>query len=284
MTPPRRALPLALMRWVVGLLIAAPLLWTAKASLEPLDRLFHSPLPAPQPGSAVDPDAASGPQWSNYREALTRLPMGRFLLNSAVITLSSVVGAVISASMVAFGLAWLPLRGRRALLLTVLATMALPVQVLLVPQFLIFRELGWHNTYKPLIVPSWLGGSAFFILLFYQFFRGVPRAFVDAARIDGATDWDVYWRVMLPLSRPVLGAVAALAAVAHWQAFLSPLVYLSDYERYPVSVGLRMFQTVEGNWLNHMLAASITAMLVPLLVLFVAQRFLMRGLIAETRR
>ncbi len=147
-----------------------------------------------------------------------------------------------------------------------LSTKMLPAQALLIPQFLVFESLGWVNTYKPLIVPSWLGGSAFFIFLFRQFFRSVPQSYEDAARLDGATNWQLYWNVMLPLSKPVIGAVAALSAVYHWQDFLTPLVYLSDYKTYPVSVGLRMYQSMEGSWANLIMAASLIALLPPLLI------------------
>ena len=154
----------------------------------------------------------------------------------------------------------------------------LPAGMLLIPQFLIYQHLGWVNTYKPLIVPSWLGGSAFFIFLFRQFFRSIPQSYEDAARIDGATHWQVYWHVMLPISRPVIGAVAALSAVYHWQEFLAPLVYLSDFQSYPISVGLRMYQAMEGSWANLIMAASLIALVPPLLVVVLAQRYLMRGI------
>ncbi len=257
-------------RVAVAVVLAAPLLWAAWASLQPIDRIFAGPM-APTP--AVD-----GLQWSNYREAVTRLPFLRFLLNSCIITVATTIGTVFTSSLAGFAFARLRWRGRDVCFVLTLATMMLPAQVLLIPQFLIFEHLGWVNTYKPLIVPSWLGGSAFFIFLFRQFFRSVPQSFEDAARLDGTTHWQLYWHVMLPISRPVIGAVAALSAVYHWQEFLAPLVYLSDFNTYPVSVGLRMYQAMEGSWANLIMAASLVALVPPLLVVALAQRYLMRSI------
>ncbi len=146
------------------------------------------------------------------------------------------------------------------------------------PAVPVFESLGWVNTYKPLIVPSWLGGSAFFIFLFRQFFRSVPQSYEDAARLDGTTNWQLYWNVMLPLSRLLIGAVAPLSAVYHRQDFLTPLVYLSDYKTYPVSVGLRMYQSMEGSWANLIMAASLIALLPPLVIVLLTQRYLMRNI------
>ncbi|MFH1418965.1 MAG: carbohydrate ABC transporter permease [Planctomycetota bacterium] len=271
--PGRPARTATVVRMIVALVLASPLLWAAWASLQPIDRIFTAP------GAE---DAVRGPcsslQWGNYREAVTRLPFLRFLLNACVITVAACVGTVFSSSLVGFAFARLRWRGRGAWFVVLLATMMLPAQVLLIPQFLVFEHLGWVNTYKPLIVPSWLGGSAFFIFLFRQFFKSVPQAYEDAARLDGVTDWQLYRHVMLPLSKPVVGAVAALSAVYHWQEFLAPLVYLSDFHTYPVSVGLRMFQAMEGSWANLIMAASLIALLPPLVVIVLTQRYLMRNI------
>lgn len=307
----RHAAPWTLLRIVVALLLATPLLWAAWASLQPIDRIFAAPArdgacSTESPGGLADaadhgpdgrvtqhgPDGRAtryghddrGAQWSNYKEAVTRLPFLRFLLNSCLIATAATLGTVFTSSLVGFAFARLRWRGRDVCFVILLATMMLPVQMLLIPQYLIYEHLGWVNTYKPLIVPSWLGGSAFFIFLFRQFFRGVPQSYEDAARLDGATHWQCYWHVMLPISRPVVGAVAALSAVYHWQEFLAPLVYLSDFNSYPVSVGLRMYQAMEGSWANLIMAASLVALLPPLLVLVLTQRYLMRDLSAISRQ
>ncbi len=268
-----------LLRLATGLILAAPIAWAMWASLQPVEALF-----APPSDAAALPSETGGPHWDNYVEAVTRLPFLRFLINSCLITLCATVGTVLSCSLAGFAFARLHWRGRDACFVVLLATMMLPAQVMLIPQFLIFEHLGWVNTYNPLIVPSWLGASAFSIFLFRQFFRGVPQSYEDAARLDGATNWQVYWHVMIPAARPVVGAVAALSAVFHWQSFLAPLVYLSDFQTYPVSVGLRMYQAMEGSWANLIMAASLVALVPPLVIVILAQGTLMRGIGATRPR
>lgn len=275
----RRETPWTLLRIAVAAAMAGPLLWAAWASLQPVEAIFAAPGGATSNDRPIDgqPPVARL-RWNNYVTALTRLPLTRFLLNSSLITVVATVGAVFTSSMVGFAFARLRWRGRRLWFGVLLATMMLPTQVLLIPQFLIYQQLGWVHTYKPLIIPSWLGGSAFFIFLFRQFFKGIARDYEDAARLDGASNWQLYWHVMLPMARPVIGAVAALAAVSHWQAFIEPLIYLSDFHTYPVSVGLRMYQATEGVWPNLIMAASLIALVPPLIVLLFAQKHLMRSI------
>jgi len=258
---------------VIGLGFLLPLIWAVCASLKPLDQVYVFPpqfLPNP-------------PQWDNYRQVLdprvARLPFLRFILNTTVITVSAVVGTVLTGSMAGYALARLSWRTRGFWFIVLLATMMLPGQVLLIPHFLIYKNLGWVNTYKPLIVPSWLGGGAFFVFLFRQFFKTIPRDLEEAALIDGAGRWQIYWRLMLPLAKPAVATVAALSFVAHWQEFMGPLIYLSDLERYPVSLGLRMFQNIGGSWTNLLMAASLVSLL-PVAILFLfAQRYFVRGLL-----
>jgi ABC-type glycerol-3-phosphate transport system permease component len=270
-------------RTLLGVVLLMPLAWALWASLQTVDRIFTAPLASAQWPATNDGETSL--QWQNYGEAVSRLPFLRFLLNSGLITTAATLGTVFTSSLTGFAFARLRWRGRGVCFVLLLATMMLPAQVLLVPQFLVFEHLGWVNTYKPLIVPSWLGGSAFFIFLFRQFFRSIPQSYEDAARLDGATDWQLYRHVMLPMARPVIGAVVALSAVFHWQDFINPLVYLSDFQTYPVSVGLRMYQAMEGSWPNLMMAASLIALLPPLVVIFVAQRYLMRNIgVDRTRR
>ena len=142
-------------------------------------------------------------------------------------------GTVLTASMVGYSFARLKWRGRDFWFIVLLATMMLPAQVLLIPHFLQYKWLGWINTYKPLIVPGWLGGGAFFVFLFRQFFKGVPKELEEAAMLDGASPWQIYTQIMLPLAKPALATVAVLSFIAHWQEFMGPLIYLSDFEKYP---------------------------------------------------
>lgn len=271
MTPRTRERGWSVVRVAVAIVIVAPILWAVWASFQPVETIFAAP-------SAGGSTSGDGWRWDNYATALTRLPILRFLANSAVITIAGTVGVVFTSSLVGYAFARLRWRGRRFWFAILLATMMLPTQVLLIPQFLIYQQLGWVNTYKPLIVPAWLGGSAFFVFVFRQFFRSVSRETEDAARLDGATRWQIYRYVMLPQARPVIGAVAALSAVAHWQAFLEPLIYLADFQTYPISVGLRMYQATEGVWPNLIMAASVVALIPPLVVIVIAQKYLMRSI------
>jgi ABC-type glycerol-3-phosphate transport system permease component len=256
---------------LIGLSVVflVPLVWALTSSLKTLDNVYQFP-----PSFGV-----ADPQWSNYPRALSRLPFARFILNTLVFCLANVVGGVFTASLVGFGFARLHWRGRDFWFIVVLATMMLPGQVLLIPHFLIYKSLGWVNSYKPLIVPAWLGGGAFAIFLFRQFFKGIPVELEEAARLDGASSFQIYWRIMLPLARPAVITIAVISFMGHWQEFMGPLIYLSDFETYPISLGLRMYQTLEGSWANYLMAASLVAT-APLIVLFfAAQRYLVRGLL-----
>lgn len=269
----RRSLISTAVRVAIAAVLLWPLIWAAWASLQPIESIFST-----VGGHDAARSVNAGPRWDNYAEAVQRLPFVRFLANSLFLTVVSTVGTVLTSSMAGFAFGRLCWRGRDACFVVLLATMMLPSQVLLIPQFLVFEQFGWVNTYKPLIVPAWLGGSAFSIFLFRQFFKSIPQSYEDAARLDGAGDWQLYWRVLLPMCKPAIGAVVALTAVYHWQEFLVPLVYLSDFNTYPVSVGLRMYQAMEGSWANLIMAASLIALGPPLIVILVVQRYLMRSI------
>ncbi len=260
--PDRRPWPAVAARYGLlvlgGVVVALPMLWAVMASLQPLDRVYTFP-----PSWSLD-----DPQWSNYREAATRMPLARFALNSLIISLASLFGAVLTSSMAGYAFARLPWRGKRFWFVLLLASLIVPAQMLLVPRFVIFQWLGWVGTYKPLIVPAWLGGGAFNVLLFRQFFRTIPREVSEAAVLDGASSWHIYSRIMLPMAKPVVITAALLSLVIHWQEFMDPLIYLSDFRTYPLSLGLRMYQSMAGTWTNLLMAASLLS-LVPVAVVFV---------------
>ena len=247
-----------------------PLLWALSASFKPLIEVYQFPpsfLPWP-------------PHWENYPEALAKLPFFRFMGNTMVITLASTIGQLCSASLAGYAFARLNWRGRDFWFVCMLATMMLPGQVLLIPHYLIFKNLGWVNTYKPLIVPAWLGGGAFSIFLFRQFFKGVPAELIDAARMDGAGELRIYGHIVLPLAKAVLITVGVLSFMGNWKEFMMPLIYLSDYQQYPISLGLRMYQQVEGGaFVHYLMAASMVALLPLLLLFFFSQRYITRSLL-----
>ena len=268
----RLAVKVVLYALAIGLSIAFlfPVVWAFGASLKPLGEVYRYP-----PTFFYWP-----PRWENYPQALSKLPFARFIANTLVITLSATTGQVLSASLVGYAFARLRWRGREAWFVCLLATMMLPGQILLIPHYLIFKSLGWVNTYKPLIVPSWLGGGAFFIFLFRQFFKGIPRELEDAARIDGASEFQIYSRIFLPLAKPILITVAIMSFIAHWKNFMGPLIYLSDYQRYPIALGLRMYQQVEGGaFVHYLMAASVVALFPLLVIFFLAQRYITKGLL-----
>ncbi len=204
--------------------------------------------------------------WANYSEAFQWFPFSRYLLNTLIICLFSVLGTILSCSLVAYGLAVVDWRGREVLFWIMLSTMMIPPQVTMIPLFLVFKHLGWINTFLPLIVPSFLG-NAFFIFLLRQFYRSIPRDLIDAARIDGCNELGIWAKVMLPLSKPALAVVALFTFIGSWNDFLGPLIYLMDQKKYTLSIGLAMFQGQYGGEWGQMMAMS-ALMTVPIILLF----------------
>lgn len=245
-----------------------PFAWAIVSSLKPLAEVYAFP-----PSFWVDQ-----PEWDNYRHAVTRLPILRFMANSLFISVASVTGAVLTSSLVGFALAVGSFRGRTIIFWTVVLSLLIPAQVLLVPRFLIFDQLGWINTYKPLIVPAWLGGGAFNVLLFRQFFKKLPQELLLSACLDGATAWQTYRFIAMPMIKPAVAAVALLSFVYHWQEFIDPLIYLSDFTTYPIALGLRMYQSMAGTWANQLMAASVIAMIPVVIVFLICQKYVMRAL------
>src|SRR5262249_24649247 len=195
-----------------------------------------------------------------------------------IITLAATIGQLLSASLVGFAFARLRAPGRTLLFSLLISTMLLPEQVTMIPQFVIFRSLGLVDTWAPLIVPSWLGVYAFYIFLCRQFFMTLPRELDDAARIDGASAFTIYWRIILPLSKPVLASVAVFSFLYRWNDFLHPVIYLTDQSKYPLSLGLALFRDYNGIQWHWLMAASIAAMLPCLIVFAVPQRLFVRGI------
>ncbi|MBI2939858.1 MAG: carbohydrate ABC transporter permease [Chloroflexi bacterium] len=221
--------------------------------------------------------------WDNYPKALTSQPFLLFFRNTMLIVALNLVGVLLSASLAGYAFARLRFRFRSALFGLCLSTMMLPYVVTLIPTFIMFRVLGWTNTFLPLTVPAFFGGGAFNIFLFRQFFMTLPYELDEAARVDGASSLQIWWRIILPLSGPVLATVAIFNVVYHWNEFLMPLIFLNTPDRFTMALGLRMFQMSMGNY-GHgqwaLLMAASTSMIMPILVLFfAAQRYFMRGIV-----
>jgi multiple sugar transport system permease protein len=221
------------------------------------------------------------PRWLNYVEALRYLPPDTrygwtFLRNTLILTTLSVLGTLLASSMVAYSFARLRWPGRELVFKILLATMMIPGAVTLMPQFLIFRTLGWVDSLRPLWVPAFFG-SAFNIFLMRQFFLGIPNELDDASKIDGCGPFGTYWRVMLPQVRPALAAIAIMAVLAAWNNFQGPLIYLTSPEQMPMAYGLQLYQQDHGGEPGLMMAAS-TMVVMPILVLFFfTQRYFIEG-------
>lgn len=244
-----------------------PFAWLVSSALKNNDEIFVFP-PVWWPAH---------PQWGNFAKALTTLPFGQYAINSFVIALLCVVGNVVSCSLVAYGFARFRFPGRNLLFGILLASMIVPAQVLLVPQFILFHDLGWVNTFLPLIVPSWFG-TAFYIFLLRQFFMTIPPELEEAARIDGAGPLTIFFRVVLPLIKPALTAVAIFSFQGAWNDFLGPLIYLNDPSKYTLQLGLAQFQgSFHTDW-NLIMAASVVVILPMIILFFLAQRYFIQGI------
>ena len=262
----RRWLLLALL-WGVALLFLIPLLWMLSSSLKPTWQIFETP-----PRWLPDP-----PRWENYLEALTTLPFGLYLRNTTVITLLTIVGHLLSCTLVAYAFARLRAPGRDTLFVVMLATLMLPYPVTMTPLYVIFHRLGWINTFLPLTVPAFLG-SPFYIFLLRQFFLTIPRDFEDAARIDGANIVQILAWVIVPMVAPALATVTLFTFQASWNDFLAPLIYLQRPDLYTVTLGLQFFRsTYTTNW-AYLMAASLATMLPVIAVFFAAQRYFLAGI------
>lgn len=247
-------------------LFLAPVGLMVATSLKGEDQLFN-------------PDAPWFPttlRWSNYGEALAGFPFWTYLRNTVFVCGLSTLGMLLSSVPPAYAFARLRWKGRDSLFLLVLATILMPPQATLLPQFLLFRALGWTGSYLPLVVPAF-GGSALAIFLLRQFFRSIPGELSDAARLDGCGEWQILRRIILPLSGPALAAVSLLGFTAAWNDFLSPLIYLTDERAYTLAVGLQSFLGRHNSeW--HLLMAAATVVTVPLMVLFLlAQKAFVQG-------
>lgn len=249
-------------------LILLPLLFQLSTSLKEAGDTFLFP-----PQWLPDPV-----RWQNYLDAVTAIPFFVYLGNTALITALSILGKVISVTLVAFAFARLQWWGRDVIFFIMLTTLMLPPHVTLIPQFILFRQLGWIDTFLPLIVPEFFGGP-FLIFLVRQFFLTIPRDLDNAARIDGCSSFGVYWRIILPLSRPAILMVVIMVFNNTWNEFLHPLIYLHSQDKFTLALGLRFFQGEASTSWNLLMAASLLTMLPVIVLFFVAQRYFLQGIV-----
>ncbi len=253
---------------VLAISFLVPTAWLVSSSLKASTEIFASPIrwiPA-------------RPEWSNYVDAFTQQPMFLFARNSAIVVVAAGLGTVLTSTMVAYSFARLRWPGRDYFFGLVVATMMLPDVVTLIPKFIMFRTVGWIDTFLPLTVPFWFGGTAFYIFLMRQFFKTLPYELEEAARMDGATSFRILYQIMVPLSKPALATVAVFSVFANYNDFLHPLIYLNHTTDWTLALGIRAYNDVYAAQWGLIFAAS-TAMLIPMIVLFfAAQRYFVQGI------
>lgn len=262
----------AVMKYGILLLFSAffllPWVWMLSTSLKNPDELaIYPPIWIPEPI-----------RWDNYLLAFNEGSLGIYLINTVIVTVPSVLGAVLSNALAAYGFSRVRWPGRDMLFAIVLATLILPDFVTFIPLYLVFRNLNWINTYLPLVVPTFLG-SPFFIFLLRQFFMGLPLELSDAARVDGASEFRIFMQIILPLARPALAVVALFQFIGSWNDYFGPLIYLNDTAKYTISLGIANMQTAYG-FMNFAWIMAATCMSVlPIIVLFFfAQRTFIEGI------
>ena len=257
-----------LMLIAIGISMLVPFLWMISTSLK---NLAEAQIYPPR----WIPDT---PLWSNYREIMVQVPFAAFVYNSFKVSILGSIGQVLTCSTAGYAFARLRFWGRDVLFVILLATLMIPYQVVMIPQFLIFKSLGWVNTHLALIVPFWLGG-AFGTFLMRQFFLSLPDELGDAARVDGCNPFQTYWRIYLPLTKPALATLAVLTFMSRWNDLLGPLIYLNRPDMMTVTAGLSYFQGQYYANLPLLMAGSAVS-LIPTLVLFAfTQRYFVQGVV-----
>jgi multiple sugar transport system permease protein len=275
---------------LVALAYISPLVWMIASSLKPASQAASRSLSLlPHPASSVFQQAfnnyigAYNPDGTLKQAGVWTDPVVKFplyLRNTLIIAILSVVGMTISSAIVAYGFARIRFRGRAVMFAIVLGTMMIPFPVLMGPLYLIFKALGWIGSLKPLWVPAFFAG-AFNVFLLRQFFMTIPRELDEAARIDGCGHWRIFWRIILPLSRPALAVVALFHFIFVWNDFLGPLIFLNHQDNYTLALGLQLYQSKAGNTPWSLLMAASTLVVAPVLILFLlARRSFVEGISA----
>lgn len=262
----------------VGLILLAvtmlyPLIWMAGSSFKPLEHIFSDVSLIPRQLTL-----------QNYIDGWSGLSVsfGRFFLNSVAVSGLTIVGNLLSCALTAFAFARLRFRGRGLLMGVMMLTIMLPIHVLLVPQYILFSELGWLNTYLPLVAPKFLATEAFFIFLMMQFMRSIPRTLDEAAMIDGCNTFQLFWRIVLPTIVPALATTAIFSFIWSWNEFFLPLIYLADPQMYTVPLGLRLYldETAGAQW-GSLFAMSMLSLIPVFLVFLFGQRLLIQGIATQ---
>lgn len=256
---------------VGAFLMMMPFLWLISSSLKRPELIFLFP-----PQWIPNP-----PAWENYPKVIFERPFLLYVKNTLIITIVALLGQVLTSALCAYSFGRLRWPGRNIIFGLLLATMMLPSVVTMIPVFIIWKTLGGLNTFAPLTVPAWFGGGAFFIFMLRQFFLTIPFELEEAARIDGAGTWRIWWSIILPLARPALTVVAIFSFIASWNDFLGPLIYLNSQSLHTLSLGLNSLQGLEwGRDTTHLIMAFSVLVISPIiLTFFFAQRVFVQGIV-----
>ncbi len=254
---------------ILSLIFLFPLFWMITSALKANHQIFIWP-----PQWIPDPF-----QWSNFADAFSNplLPFDRFIANTMIIEVGMITGRLLSCILVAYGFARLRAPGKNIMFIILLSTLMLPQAAILIPRYVIFSQMGWVNTFAPLIVPAWFG-EAYAIFLMRQFFMTIPRELEESAYIDGANTLQIIARIIVPLSIPVLTVITILSFRDIWNDFFTPLLYLNETSKYTVAVGLAYFSGQFTVQTNQLMAASVTLMTPVILLFFIAQRAFVEGI------
>ncbi|WP_194762755.1 carbohydrate ABC transporter permease [Microbacterium sp. UFMG61] len=265
--------------WFIALIaltavVLYPLLWLFLSTFKPNSEFGQNP--------GLFPQAPTIENYGKVMEGIAGVPMWRFFLNSLILAVSAVVGTVLSSALAAYAFARVQFKGLGILFAAMIGTLLLPFHVVIIPQYIIFNQLGWVDTFIPLILPKFLATEAFFVFLLVQFIRQMPRDMDEAARIDGAGHLRIFWSIILPLIKPALITCAIFSFIWAWNDFLGPLLYLTSPENYPLPIALRLYndQTSSSDY-GATVTASFVALLPVLLFFVVFQRFLVDGVATQ---
>ncbi|WP_223230857.1 carbohydrate ABC transporter permease [Microbacterium jejuense] len=266
--------------WLVVLLaitavVLYPLVWLFLSTFKPNSEFGQN--------TGLLPENWYFGNYAKVMEGIAGVPMWRFFLNSLILSVAAVVGTLLSSALAAYAFARVQFKGLGIFFAAMIGTLLLPFHVVIIPQYIIFNQLGWVDTYIPLILPKFLATGAFFVFLLVQFMRQMPRDMDEAARIDGAGHFRIFWSIILPLIKPALITCAIFAFIWEWNDFLGPLLYLTSPENYPLPIALRLYNDASSGGADY--GATVTASfvaLVPVLLFFIVfQRFLVDGVATQ---